>query len=241
MISVSIVSHGHGQMLTALLLQILDFPEVHQVIVTLNIPELLELSSDSRVQLIHNQNSLGFGANHNKAFEIAKGSYFCVLNPDIIFVDNPFPRLLEAFSGGNIGLVAPVVQNSDGTVEDSVRRFPTPFAIFARHFLGFNDTHVFSGGDGHFSAEWVAGMCMLFKSSTFAQIAGFDERYFMYVEDVDICTRLWIAGLRVIVCPGAVVIHDARRASRSSWQHLRWHIVSLLRYFVRYSCRLPSV
>jgi GT2 family glycosyltransferase len=82
---------------------------------------------------------------------------------------------------------------------------------------------------------------MLFRSSAYAKIAGFDERYFMYVEDVDVCTRLWKAGLKVMVCPSAVVIHEARHASRRSWAHLRWHITSLLRYFSRYLGRLPPV
>lgn len=241
MISVSIVSHGHGHMLSALLLKILEFPEVKQVILTLNIPEPLNLLSDSRVQIIHNQSSLGFGANHNNAFKIAKYPYFCVLNPDITFANNPFPRLLESFSAVNIALIAPVVKNFEGNIEDSIRHFPTPYAIAARHFLSLKHPYLFLEGDSNFSAEWVAGMFMLFRSSAFAQIYGFDERYFMYVEDADICTRLWMAGFRVIVCPDVAVIHDARRASRSSLQHLRWHIASLLRYFVRYFGRLPSV
>jgi GT2 family glycosyltransferase len=241
MISVSIVSHGHGPMLPALLLQLLEFPQITQVIVTLNIPESVTLPSDARVQLVHNQTPLGFGANHNQAFAIATTPYFCVLNPDISFIANPFPNLLESFSINDIGLVAPLVKNTNGGIEDSVRHFPTPIAILARRLFGFKDAYVYSEGDANFTAEWVGGMCMLFRSSAYAKIAGFDERYFMYVEDVDVCTRLWKAGLKVIVCPSAVVIHEARRASRRSWAHLRWHITSLLRYFSRYLGRLPPV
>jgi GT2 family glycosyltransferase len=241
MISVSIVSHGHGPMLPALLLRLLDFPEVAQVIVTLNIPESVSLPSDSRLQLVHNQTPLGFGANHNQAFAMAASPYFCVLNPDISFIANPFPKLLESFSVGDIGLVAPLVKNTDGGIEDSVRHFLTPIAILARRLYGFKDVYVFLEGDANFTAEWVAGMCMLFRSSAYAHIAGFDERYFMYVEDVDVCTRLWKAGLKVMVCPSAVVIHEARRASRRSWAHLRWHITSLFLYFSRYLGRLPPV
>jgi GT2 family glycosyltransferase len=241
MISVSIISHGHGSMLPALLLQLLDFPQVTQVIVTFNTPESVSLPSDSRVQLVHNQAPLGFGANHNQAFAIATSPYFCVLNPDIAFAANPFPKLLESFSDKDIGLVAPMIKNTDGGIEDSVRHFPTPFVILARRLFGLKDTYVFLEGDVNFTAEWVGGMCMLFRSPAYAQIIGFDERYFMYVEDVDVCTRLWKAGLKVIVCPSAVVIHEARRASRRSWEHLRWHIASLLRYFSRYLGRLPPV
>ncbi len=241
MISVSVISHGHGPMLPALLLRLLEFPEVAQVMVTLNIPELVSLPSDSRVQVIRNQTPLGFGANHNQAFAMARSPYFCVLNPDISFIANPFPQLLGSFSDKDIGLVAPLVKNTDGGIEDSVRHFPTPIAILARRLFSFKDVYVFSEDDASFTAEWVGGMCMLFKSSAYAQIAGFDEHYFMYVEDVDLCTRLWKAGLKVMVCPSAVVIHEARRASRRSWAHLRWHIASLLRYFSRYLGRLPPV
>ncbi len=241
MISVSIVSHGHGTMLPLLLSQLLDFPQVTQVIVILNIPESVSLPSDSRVKLVHNQTPLGFGANHNQAFTMATSPYFCVLNPDISFIANPFPKLLGSFSDKDIGLVAPMVKNIDGGIEDSVRHFPTPIAILARRLFGFKDAYVFSEGDANFTAEWVGGMYMLFRSSAYSQIAGFDERYFMYVEDVDVCTRLWKAGLKVMVCPSAVVIHEARRASRRSWAHLRWHITSLLRYFSRYLGRLPPV
>jgi N-acetylglucosaminyl-diphospho-decaprenol L-rhamnosyltransferase len=241
MISVSIISHGHGPILPALLLRLLEFPEVAQVIVTLNIPESISLPSDARVQLVHNQTPLGFGANHNQAFAMVTSPYFCVLNPDIIFITNPFPKLLGSFSDGDIGLVAPMVKNTDGGIEDSVRHFPAPFVILARRLFGFKDAYVFLEGDANFAAEWVAGMCMLFRSSAYVHIAGFDERYFMYVEDVDVCTRLWKTGLKVIVCPSAVVIHEARRASHRSWEHLRWHITSLLRYFSRYLGRLPPV
>ena len=162
MISVSIVSHGHGPMLPALLLRLLEFPEVAQVIVTLNIPESVSLPSDSRVQLVHNQTPLGFGANHNQAFAMATSPYFCVLNPDISFAANPFSKLLESFSNRCIGLVAPMVKNTDGGIEDSVRHFPTPFVILARRLFGFKDAYVFSEGDTNFTAEWVGGMCMLF-------------------------------------------------------------------------------
>jgi GT2 family glycosyltransferase len=53
----------------------------------------------------------------------------------------------------------------------------------------------------------------------------------MYVEDADICTRLWLAGYKFLACPSALIIHDARRASRKNWQHFRWHMTSLFRYF----------
>jgi N-acetylglucosaminyl-diphospho-decaprenol L-rhamnosyltransferase len=61
---------------------------------------------------------------------------------------------------------------------------------------------------------------------------GFDERYFLYYEDVDLCGRLCLAGLRVVVCPDSQVVHHAQRSSRRSLKYLRWHLASMLRFFL---------
>lgn len=239
MIAISIVSHSHGAMLFSLVERLLQFPEVAKILITLNIPELVNFPVDDRIQLIKNTSPKGFGANHNQAFSFCNSQFFCVLNPDISFGQNPFPQLLQSASDG-IGLVAPMVKNLDGGIEDSVRRFPSPVSILRRRLFGYQDGYSYAQGDANFYPEWVGGMCMLFKSSAYSGVGGFDEEYFMYVEDVDICTRLWIAGYKVLVSPGAVVFHDARRASRKNLQHLHWHISSLLHYFFRYLGRFPK-
>jgi len=240
MVTVSIVSHGHGAMLPHLLEQLLIFPEVEQIILTINVPESIDISSDFRIQIIKNAFPKGFSANHNQAFSFCDSQFFCVLNPDISFSDNPFPQLLQAASD-DIGLVAPIVKNNNGEIEDSIRKFPSPLSIMRRRLFGYQDGYHYAQGDANFYPEWAGGMCMLFKSSAYSGVGGFDETYFMYVEDVDICTRLWRAGSKVLVCPSAVVFHEARRASRKNLQHLRWHIAGLFRYFFKYLGRLPKV
>jgi len=201
----------------------------------------MDLPKDKRITLIQNLEPKGFGANHNYAFTKCKSAHFCVLNPDIAFDLNPFPCLLDSLLDASVGLVAPMVKNKEGGVEDSVRTFLTPMSILRRRLLRQREVYRFQEGDPNFCVEWVGGMCMLFPSSAYAAINGFDERYFMYVEDADICTRLWLAGYKVLACPSALVIHDARRASRKNWQHFRWHITSLFRYFWKYTGRLPTL
>ncbi len=240
MISISIVSHGHGLMLSPLVGGLLQWPVISKILVTLNIPELVDFPPDDRIQLIHNASPKGFGANHNQAFSLCNSEFFCVLNPDISFCENPFPKMIESFMGG-IGLVAPIVKNLDGEIEDSARRFPSPLSIFCRRIFGHCDGYIYADGCANFYSEWVGGMCMLFKSSAYSRVGGFDEAYFMYVEDVDICTRLWKAGYKVLLCSSAIIFHDARRASRMNFHHLRWHIASLFRYFYRFLGRLPKV
>jgi GT2 family glycosyltransferase len=75
-------------------------------------------------------------------------------------------------------------------------------------------------------------MFVMFRREAFDAVRGFDERYFMYFEDADICRRLWSRGLKVLYVPAATVVHDARRRSHRDPQHLRWHLRSALRFLV---------
>ena len=75
-------------------------------------------------------------------------------------------------------------------------------------------------------------MFLLFESAAYLDLGGFDERYFMYCEDYDICARLRLSGRAYSVLMECEVVHDAQRASRRSRQHLRWHLQSLMRVWL---------
>lgn len=239
MITVSIVSHGHGDMVSRLIRQLLNTPEISSVILTLNVTESLVLPVDKRITVLENSQPLGFGANHNAAFRQCETPFFCVLNPDIELIGNPLRLLSEELNSSDAGLCAPLVLNSGGAEEDSVREFITPWRMVLRKLGVASGNAKLSVGESSFCPDWVAGMFMLFKTEAFRRVNGFDESYFMYCEDVDICTRLWQAGLPVLLCPKEQVIHHAQRASRRDLRHLRWHLVSMFRYFARYWGRLP--
>ena len=241
MITVSVVSHGHGAMVCRLVEQLLAFPDVSSVIVTLNIPESLALPQDSRVCVLQNSWPQGFGANHNVAFLQSDTPFFCVLNPDVMFVDDPFPTLLQAIRTMDAALVVPVVVDQAGRVEDSLRSFITPWRMLKRVSKLSSGAYDAVPGAEPFYAAWAAGMFMLFSRESFDRLHGFDEAYFMYCEDADICTRLWAMGGQVVAVPGAVVIHAAQRASRRDWRHLRWHVASMIRYMWRFVGRFPRV
>jgi N-acetylglucosaminyl-diphospho-decaprenol L-rhamnosyltransferase len=80
--------------------------------------------------------------------------------------------------------------------------------------------------------DWVGGMFMFFPSAVYKQVNGFDERYFLYYEDVDLCARLTNLGFKVVFCPASKVIHLAQRTSHKSIKYLRWHLSSMLRFFM---------
>ncbi len=239
-LSVSIVSHGHGQMVSHLVSSLLLFPEVRQIIVTLNIPEDFPSFCSDRVILKRNIKPKGFGANHNLAFNLSQSDAFCVLNPDIIFESNPFSTLLKMLNNSSVGVVAPLILSRDRNPEDSMRIFITPISMVKRITRLDLGVYPLKNAGNHFFPDWVVGMFMLFRAGAYAKVGGFDERYFMYCEDADICTRIWKAEYKVVGCLTAKVIHDAQRASHRSFKHFLWHLKSVARYFVSHSFSLPN-
>jgi GT2 family glycosyltransferase len=214
-----------------------------EILLTLNRPEPLPQGLSGLpypVRVIANPTPKGFGANHNAAFRQARGQWFCVMNPDIRLPENPFPILLDALTHSPAALVAPAVLSPAGRLEDNIRRFPTPLSLAVKCVgRGGKGRYPFALGDPAFPVDWVAGMFMLFRTEDFRALGGFDEGFFLYYEDVDICARLWRAGRRVLACPRAYIVHDARRASRSQFRHMRWHAASMGRYFFKHLGRLP--
>jgi len=234
-ISVSIVSHGQGALAAALLGDLAkhcrDTPM--EVLLTLNLPELLPFDLAQfpfPVLQIVNPKPLGFGANHNQAFQRSSGDFFCVLNPDIRLSHNPFNALRAALADPSVGLSAPSVLSPAGTPEDSARAFPSPLDILLKALrLGRGRPLVV--GAHTLYPDWVAGMCMLLPAALYRQLGGFDTRYFLYYEDVDLCARLRLAGLRVALTPAARITHAAQRASHRKLSYLVRHLQSCARFF----------
>jgi len=205
-----------------------------EVLLTLNLPESLPFEPQCfgfPVVVINNRHPKGFGQNHNAAFLHAKGGYFCVLNPDIRLWENPFPALLSEFSDASVGVVAPRIEDGHGNREDSARNFPALIELLGKLFGGRSVVHD-EHGDAPNEPDWLAGMFLVFPREVFAQVRGFDERYFLYYEDVDICLRLRLAGYLVRLCGGASAIHEARRSSHRNFKYMYWHFSSLMRFFL---------
>ncbi|MCY7371708.1 MAG: glycosyltransferase [Polaromonas sp.] len=205
-----------------------------ELILTLNIGEeppdnWANFSQPNR--LIRNPEPRGFGENHNQAFSQSAGRLFCVLNPDIRLTADPFAALHKCLDGLAAALVAPVVVGVDGRTEESARLFPSPLRI-ARRVFGPSLRADYAISDQPLYPDWVGGMFMLFSREAFEQVKGFDERYFLYYEDVDICARLRLMGHQIAVCPQAQVIHCAQRRSHRSARYLVWHFTSMTRFFL---------
>lgn len=238
----SVVSHRQGGMVNDLLEDVASYSPNLNVLLTCNVPERVAIRGES-LQTFHrfeNVNAKGFGSNHNAAFRRCDSSFFCVANPDVRLLSDPFPGLLACMDDPKVGLVAPRVVDPAGNPEDSARYFPTP-ANLAAKILHMDEGRYPVVGEAPMEVDWVAGMFMLFRAEAFRDIGGFDDRFFLYYEDVDICARLWKAGWKVMLHPGVSVIHAAQRSSRRKPRYMAWHLSSMARYFAKHLGRLPRV
>jgi len=111
--------------------------------------------------------------------------------------------------------------------------------LLVKAFGGSDGSYPVTLGIKPFCPEWAAGMFMLFRSRAFCDVNGFDEKFFLYYEDVDICARMHKVGQKIVVCPSATIVHDACRASHHHWRYLRWHLASMIRFFCKHLGRLP--
>jgi GT2 family glycosyltransferase len=227
----SIVSHGHGPYLEKLVEQLesnLQLKGVHLVVTLNKHDEFFSFDNKNthnlQLSIIRNKIPLGFGANHNQAFKECKTNWFAILNPDLSIPTDIFtPMIISAVAKGAT-LVAPGVIDSNGVNQDSVRSNITPWSLIMRRLHMAQESNL---DDGRF--HWFAGMFYLVNSNEYNQIGGFDENFFLYCEDYDLCARMHLSGKLLIYMPNLTIIHDARRASWNSLKHLFLHVSSLLR------------
>lgn len=235
LMTISIVSHRQIDLVEQLLANIVRHcdTEAIELILTLNLPEELPFSESDypfSLRIVRNSYPRGFGENHNRAFTIADCEFFCVMNPDISFKNDPFEPLFKCLKAASIGVAAPLVLNEIGTIEDSARCFPTPLKILHKALGGGRGNDYVVKNEVIFP-DWVGGMFMLFPSDIFAQLGGFDQRFFLYYEDVDLCARLRLQGYQVVLSPHARVTHYAHRSSHRNLKYMRWHLASMMKFF----------
>ncbi len=235
-ISISVVSHLHSHLIFGLFKDLHKHCKNHsiEVILTLNKEEELPFSPNDfffPMRIIKNSIPKGFAQNHNQAFKQIQGEFFCILNPDIRLQSDPFPGLLECLKQNkSVGIASPKVTNEKNEIEDSARYFPTPLKILCKLFGKCRGSDYLIQ-NGRIYPDWVAGMFMLIPSEIFRRAGHFNEGFFLYYEDVDLCARLRLLGYEIALCPDSVVIHHAQRTSHHNFQFLWWHLKSMAKFF----------
>jgi N-acetylglucosaminyl-diphospho-decaprenol L-rhamnosyltransferase len=237
LITVSVVSHGDSAKIRLLLTSL----QIHekdtkrfQIILTDNLEKDLpdfDPSPWASLNILRNPAPLGFAHNHNNAFQIAQGKWFAIINPDLVFEQPVFGRLLDRFHTDPNAILAPQVVNEIGHVQDSFRKLPTPFEIIQRRLPGYTFEALQPDDNGLIHPDWIAGMFLFMSHEVYRQLGGMNERYRLYFEDVDLCTRARLADMKIIVDTQVSVRHDAKRSSRKKLYYLLLHTQSALRFF----------
>jgi N-acetylglucosaminyl-diphospho-decaprenol L-rhamnosyltransferase len=237
LVTLSVVSHGDAVKIVQLMESLHRHEQVgqFQLIITdnlgWNVPDI-ENSGCQSLSIIRNQKMVGFAKNHNQAFKLATGRYFCVLNPDVVLEQSVFPTLVKLIKNKQADIVAPLIVDANASPQDSFRDFPTPFEIIRRRLPGYHYVPPSPDSSGLVRPDWIAGIFMLMSREIFDRIQGFNEIYRLYFEDVDFCARAQLAGVKLIVDTNVRIRHDAHRASRKELIYLLWHIQSAIKFFV---------
>lgn len=173
------------------------------------------------VRVIENKKNLGFGTANNQGARIAAGNWLFFFNSDAYLIDNSLLKLLDRLDKDQkIAVAGPLILNPNRSIQQSVGFFPhLPQVFYWMSFLDdlpggemFSPYHV--DHDRFYKKEqkvdWVTGAAMLVRRDVFEKISGFDEKIFLYGEDVDLCYRIKKVGFEVTFSPLAKIVHLGR-------------------------------
>ena len=180
------------------------------------------------VNVIPNKENVGFGKAVNQAANVANGDYFLILNPDTVVQENTIDILLKYLEQNDkVGMVGPKILNSDGTLQAACKRsFPT-LKVAVPKLLGLDKLFPKSKWAGKYNLSYldpdqispvdaISGSCMFIRKELFQELNGFDEHFFMFGEDLDICFRIWQSGNEVHYVPKTQIVHYQGESVKSA-------------------------
>ncbi|MBB1279862.1 glycosyltransferase family 2 protein [Pseudoalteromonas sp. SR41-1] len=243
-IIIGIVSHGHYEYISKNeeLLKIAELNNVY-VVIKDNIKEgkLENYVKTHELEYVTTNEILGFGENNNFIFNHAKQKlnannedWFIIFNPDVVITLDEFKKLIVSLTAQNGAFFAPNLFKSEELVEseNSVRYFPKLTNLFNPFLMKpINSPYnkdMLNEGD---IVEWASGAFLCIKCSAFELVSGFNEKYFMYYEDVDLCYRLNKANISLRFLKNISAVHKGEYKNRSIFsKHFLWYLNSLTRF-----------
>lgn len=181
--------------------------------------------------------NLGFGKGHNLILNKIKDyNYHLVLNPDVFFKSQVIENLIQVLSGNDqTALIVPKVLYPDNTFQISCRKYPR-LLDFTLRSLKVSTKSYYSKEElsKPLYVDFVHGCFMLFKTKELIKIKGFDERYFMYVEDIDICKKIDMINKKKLYFPLEFIYHGFEKGSSKKIKLLFYHIKSIFQYFYKW-------
>ncbi len=181
-----------------------------------------------QVKLIVNQKNLGFGKANNIGLKQATGKYILLINPDTIVAEDTFEKMIQFFeTNKNVGLAGCKILNPDGTLQLACRRsFPGPWTSFtkvtglsslfpkSKLFARYNLTYL--DENQSYEVDAISGSFMMMRREVYRKVGGFDEQFFMYGEDLDLCYRVQKAGFKIYYVHTTQIIHYKGESTKRS-------------------------
>ena len=204
-------------------------------------------ASFSKVRYIFNHCNVGFSKANNQAAKIAQGDDLIFINPDTILTDQAINSMQSYFcSNSEAGALGPKVLNPNGSIQYSCRRYPTLWTgLFNRYSIlsqlfpqnPFTSEYLMLDIDhnGILPVDWLSGCCLMVRKKVFEEIGGFDENYFLFNEDVDLCRTINETGRTVIYFPKAIANHKVSTSNdmKSAKVILKRHL-GMMHYFKKH-------
>jgi len=203
------------------------------------------------VEFVQSKINLGMGGGNNLGLARAKGKYLVIMNPDTLVFKDTFKQLYGYMEANQeVGVVGPKQFSPDKSIQASCFRWHSLLTpLYRRTFLGGmfgqKDLARFLMVDFDknqtMDVDWLLGSFLFMRRSALEQVGGFDQRFFLYFEDTDLCRRFWQKNWRVVYCPDASIIHNHCRASASTpWYKFftstttRSHVASWFKYLLKW-------
>ncbi|OEE68519.1 glycosyl transferase [Enterovibrio norvegicus] len=243
---ISVINHGHDDLITSRG-TLPTLAKNYTVVLRSNTTPtdaLIQYSEDAGIYLIHDGYTKGFATNNNAVFDYCQSmlgmtdkDYFLVLNPDVDISTESMERLLNLSIAKDSDISAiNLFRDEAFTVYDNSIRHYHELLAPLKSLLGIKRTDVYDKDviSEPIEIDWAAGSFLLFKAMTYRKLEGFDEKYFMYFEDADLCTRANRSGYRVTYFPSIKAVHFASHQNRKLLsKHFYWYVKSSIRYHLR--------
>ena len=207
--------------------------------------DLRYLNQHPEIHYRFSNNNIGFGAGHNEVINDIRdlSTYHLILNPDVIFKPEDISKLIKELQYDNtLAMVAPRVLYPNGAHQITARRYPKPLDLILRR-IKINSNRLADQEYRNydlkqaFYPDFIHGCFMLFKTSVFIKLNGFDTRYFLYMEDVDICKKIDDAGFKKLYYPKIEIIHIKQQGSAKKLNLLYHHLSSAIKYFIKWGVK----
>ena len=201
------------------------------------------LSKWNDVEYIDTEGNLGFGKGHNYVMGQLESKYHVIMNPDIVLIEDSLSKIMRYMETEDVGVVVPKLVYENGEMIKAYRRELTIWDMFIRFccpgmFKKRNAYHTMDEMDytKPFDVPFAQGSFLVIRTDLFKKLGGFDDRFFMYMEDADLCKRVNEVSV-VRYFPNTTVIHKWEKGSHKSGKLFKVHIKSMCQYFKKWGFR----